>query len=310
MKLAFLYAGQGSQQVGMGTDLYQQFPEYRKTVDQFSEEYRCIMRDGPIEKLSQTAYTQPCMSIFAAGVTAVLKEAGIHPSYAAGLSLGEYGALYAAGVWDGKTYVELTAFRGQQMEAAAKGIVCKMTAVLKLDKDQLEEACIEASKEGYVKLVNYNCPGQYVIGGDEKAVEAAEKIALEKGARRCIPLNVSGPFHTKYMQGASEALGKRFKEIEWKELSIPVVSNVTGKFIGKEESVARLLELQVKSSVRFEESIQTLLDEGVDTIIEIGPGKVLCGFVKKMDRNVRCLSIETAAELEQVILDIKEIENE
>ena len=310
MKLAFLYAGQGSQKVGMGIDIYEKFPEYRKLVDQFSLEYYELMKEGPLERLSQTANTQPCMAIFAAGVTDVLKKYGIHPAYAAGLSLGEYGALYAAGVWDVKTYIALTEFRGKQMEASAKGIPFKMTAILKLDRTLLQEACKEASQEGYVTIVNYNCPGQYVIGGDEKAVEIAEKIASSKGAKRCIPLNVSGPFHTKYMHPASEALALQFQQIEWKEPIIPVVSNVTGKLIQNEESIPRLLELQVKSSVFFEDSIQTLLDEGVDTIIEIGPGKVLSGFVKKINPSICCLSIETAQELEQVITVMKEMDNE
>lgn len=318
MKLAFLYAGQGSQKVGMGTDFYEKFPEYRKVVDAFPTEYHNLMKDGPLETLAQTAYTQPCMAIFAAGVTAILQQGGIHPDYSAGLSLGEYGALYAAGVWDTKTYVELTAFRGKQMEMAAQGIPFKMTAVLSLDPTLLQEACRQAciqtsdedGKEGYVIIVNYNCPGQYVIGGDENAVEVAEQIAISKGARRCISLNVSGPFHTKYMEPASQALAKQFQEIQWKKPSIPVVYNVTGKTIQKKESIPHLLELQVKSSVRFEESIQTLISEGVDTIIEIGPGKVLSGFVKKINRNIRCFSIETTAELKQVMLDIKEIENE
>ncbi len=310
MKLAFLYAGQGSQKVGMGIDIYEKFPEYRKLVDQFSPEYYELMKEGPLERLSQTANTQPCMAIFAAGVTDVLKKYGIHPAYAAGLSLGEYGALYAAGVWDVKTYIALTEFRGKQMEASAKGIPFKMTAILKLDRTLLQEACKEASQEGYVTIVNYNCPGQYVIGGDEKAVEIAEKIASSKGAKRCIPLNVSGPFHTKYMHSASEALALQFQQIEWKEPIIPVVSNVTGKLIQNEESIPRLLELQVKSSVFFEDSIQTLLDEGVDTIIEIGPGKVLSGFVKKINPSICCLSIETAQELEQVITVMKEMDNE
>jgi len=310
MKLAFLYAGQGSQKVGMGVDIYEKFPEYRKLVDQFSPEYYELMKDGPLERLSQTENTQPCMAIFAAGVTDVLKKYGIHPNYAAGLSLGEYGALYAAGVWDVKTYIALTEFRGKQMEEAAKGIPFKMTAILKLDRELLKEACEEASQEGYVTIVNYNCPGQYVIGGDEKAVELVERIACLKGARRCIPLNVSGPFHTKYMHSASEALALKFQQIKWNEPIIPVVSNVTGKRIQKEESIPRLLELQVKSSVFFEDSIQTLLDEGVDTIIEIGPGKVLSGFVKKINPSIRCLNIETAQELEQVIAVMKEMDNE
>ena len=308
MKVAFLYAGQGSQQVGMGKDLYETFETYRKVIDRvdLGRGYRDLMHDGPAEKLLETQYTQPCMAAFAAGVTAVLKENGIVPDIAAGLSLGEYSALHCAGVYDDATLVELVAFRGAEMEKAARGIDCKMTAVLNLDRHELERVCAEAKQYGHVDVVNYNCPGQYVIGGDRYAVEQAEALAKEKGAKRCIPLNVSGPFHTVYMKPAAKALEEKFKIIPFKPLKIPVVFNTTADMIQPHETVPSLLVKQVHNSVYFEDSIHRLLQTGVKTIVEIGPGKALSSFVKKISKEVTIYNIETAEDLHQMINRSKE----
>ena len=208
MKTVFLYAGQGSQRAGMGKDLYEAFPTYRAVIDslELSFDVREMMHEGELAALSRTEYTQPCMSAFAAGVTAVLKEEGMMPDGACGLSLGEYGALHVAGVFDAKTYVKITEFRGAQMARAAEGKVCSMSAVLGMEASAIEEACAQCENAGFVKLVNYNCPGQYVICGDEPAVAAAESLLKEKGAKRCVRLNVGGQFHTKYMGPAGCAL--------------------------------------------------------------------------------------------------------
>jgi [acyl-carrier-protein] S-malonyltransferase len=309
MKIAFLYAGQGSQKVGMGKDMYYEFPEYRKVIDGIVPLYKKLMEEGPEEKLSKTKYTQPCMAAFAAGVTAVLFSKGIVPDMAAGLSLGEYSALHAAHVFNAKELVDLLAFRGEVMGKAAKGISCKMTAVLGLEREKVQDVCKEAAQKGigYVVIANYNCPGQYVLCGEEKAVEYAEGLAKNKGAKRCIPLNVSGPFHTKYMEPAGDALSERFKGLLFQKPSIPIVYNATGDFIKKDETIKGLLTKQVQSSVYFEDSIRKLLEEGVDTIIEIGPGKVLSGFVKKVSRKVAIFKIETAEELNTVINEMEGI---
>ena len=199
MKLAILYAGQGSQHPGMGKDLYERYPAFREAFNaadlDFDLESVCF--DDPEGVLNLTQYTQPCMVAFAAGVTAVLKENGVKADDLAGLSLGEYSALEAAGVFTAKQAVELAAFRGKAMADAAKGIECGMTAVMNLDRDALAKCCEEASALGCVQICNYNCPGQLVIGGEKAAVEKAAELAKAAGARRCIPLKVSGPFHTK-----------------------------------------------------------------------------------------------------------------
>lgn len=205
MKLAFVYAGQGSQKVGMGRDFYDQYPEYRAVLDNAGLDFdlKTLTFEGPIEELSQTRYTQPCMAAFAVGVTDLLYARGIRPCAAAGLSLGEYSALYAAGVLDRETVLKTLAFRGRAMEQAAEGLECGMTAVLSLERDKLQSACDQASNLGVVQICNYNCPGQLVISGEKAAVDRAGELAKELGAKRCMPLRVSGPFHTRLMKPAA-----------------------------------------------------------------------------------------------------------
>ncbi len=307
VKIAFLYAGQGSQRAGMGKDIYEEFAQYREVVDSLalSFDVKKLMHEGPLETLSLTEFTQPCMAVFAAGVTNVLKENGIHPDAACGLSLGEYGALYASGVMDAVTYVEITAFRGNVMAQAAKGHECSMSAVLGVEADIVERACAVCGGHGFVTLANYNCPQQYVICGDEAAVSAAENYLKEAGARRCVRLNVSGPFHTKYMEPAAQALKQKLDELIFAAPQIPVVMNVSGDYYRKEEDLKELLKRQVKSSVHFEESLKKLLEDGVDTFIEIGPGCALSGFVKKtakaLDKKIQVVSVDTAKDLRTIL---------
>ncbi|MDD6572671.1 MAG: ACP S-malonyltransferase [Thermoflexaceae bacterium] len=307
MKIVFLYAGQGSQKVGMGKDMYEEFQEYREIVDSINLllDFKKLMNEGPIEELSQTENTQPCMSVFAAGVTNVLKKNGIRPDAACGLSLGEYGALHAAEVFDADTYVNITAFRGRKMMEAAKGHHCSMSAILGMDAKTVEEACKASKDKGFITLANYNCPQQYVICGDEEAVLAAESYLKEAGAKRCVRLNVSGPFHTKYMEPAAEALREKLESISFHEPEIPVVLNVTGDFLKENENLKEMLEKQVKSSVHFEESLRKLMEAGADTFIEIGPGNALSGFAKKtakaLEKEVKIISIDTAKDLRNLI---------
>ena len=309
MKLAFLFAGQGSQKVGMGKSFYESCPEFAEILDAVNLDFdlKELMFSGPEEQLSQTRYTQPCMAAFAAGVTAILKKEGITPEYVAGLSLGEYSALHAAGVFDAKTLVELVAFRGKAMEEAAKGIACKMSAVMGMESGALQKVCEKACGQTgkYVTVSNFNCTGQYVICGEEEAVAAAETLAKEAGAKRSMPLKVSGPFHTKFMQPAGDALQKKFEEISFEEMQIPVIFNTVADELPANKTIAELLVQQVQSSIYMEDTIKLLSAKGVDTIVEIGPGKVLSGFVKRTAPEMTSYAVEDMDSLQTALEALK-----
>ena len=309
MKLAILYAGQGSQHPGMGKDLYEAYPVFRAAFDaaelDFDLKRTCF--EDPDGVLNQTEYTQPCMVAFAAGVTAVLRENGVQADTLAGLSLGEYSALEAAGVFTAKQAVELAAYRGKAMADAAKGIHCGMTAVLNLDRDALAKCCADAADLGVVQICNYNCPGQLVIGGEKAAVDKAAELAKAAGARRCLPLKVSGPFHTTLMAPAGDALAKRFASEAFGAMQTPVLFNCLGREKTDAESIPALLEKQVQSSVYMEDTLRRLGELGVTDILEVGPGKALSGFVKKtLGADVHCTAVETAEELEAFLKSWKE----
>ena len=295
MKLAFVYAGQGSQKVGMGADFYERYPLFRRALDcdRAGFDLREVCFQGPEEKLSQTRYTQPCMVAFAIGVTDLLAAEGIRPAAAAGLSLGEYSALYAAGVFDREGAIATVALRGRAMEEAAAGLACGMTAVLGLDRDKLARACEEASSLGVVQICNYNCPGQLVISGEKAAVDRAGELAKELGAKRCMPLKVSGPFHTALMKPAGDALAAHFRTMDLGEPSIPVYFNCLGDK-REEQTIPELLERQVQSSVYWEDTVRAMERDGIDTVLEIGPGKTLSGFFKKTAPAIRTHHIDTA----------------
>ena len=308
MKLAVLYAGQGAQHPGMGKEFYEASPAFRAAFDSAELDFDLhrVCFDDPDGVLNQTEYTQPCMVAFACGVTAVLAEKGVKPAVVAGLSLGEYSALEAAGVFTAKQAVELAAYRGKAMADAAKGIDCGMTAVLNLDRDTLAQCCEEASAEGVVQICNYNCPGQLVIGGEKAAVDHAAERAKQAGARRCIPLKVSGPFHTRLMAPAGDALAKRFETEAFGSMQIPVLFNCLGREKAEDDRIPDLLVRQVQSSVYMEDTLRRLGELGVDTILEVGPGNALAGFVKKTLPGVACASVETPAQLDAVLTAWKE----
>ena len=307
MKLAFLYAGQGAQHVGMGRDLYEIYPAFRQVLDSAPVDFdlKTLCFNGPEDQLNDTRYTQPCMVAFAAGVTALLREAGITPDYAAGLSLGEYSALQCAGVFDTKTAISLVAFRSQAMADAVQGRPCGMAAVLGMDRDALKAVCTEASDAGVVECTNFNCPGQIVISGDAAAVDKAGELAKAAGAKRVLPLKVSGPFHTSLMAPAGDALREKFQSVDFGAMEIPVLFNCLGDLKGEADTIPNLLEQQVQSSVYLEDTIRRLGELGVDTVVEIGPGRTLSGFVKKTVKGIKCYPVETAEELQAAIAALR-----
>lgn len=312
MKLALLFAGQGAQHAGMGADLYEQFPAFRQVMDECAAgvdfDLKSLCFSGPDETLNQTRYTQPCMVAFAAGVTQVLREAGAQPAAAAGLSLGEYSALCAAGVFTARQAVELAAFRGAAMEQAVQGRASGMAAVLGLGREALAGVCAKASALGVAEIANYNCPGQMAIAGDAAAVERACELAKEAGARRCLPLKVSGPFHTSLMASAAAALAQRFSGEAFGAMNFPVYFNCLGGPMGEGDTIPALLEKQVRSSVYMEDTLRRLAGDGIDRVIEIGPGRVLSGLWKKTvtERKVPVLGVETAAELAEAVRMLQE----
>jgi [acyl-carrier-protein] S-malonyltransferase len=314
MKTAVLYAGQGAQHAGMGKDFYEKYKTFADAFDSANDllsfDLHELCFEDPDQKLIQTQYTQPCMVAFAAGLNALFRENGVEADYVAGLSLGEYSALEAAGVLTARDAISLAAFRGQAMARAAEGIDCGMSAVLGLEEEALSECCKRASSETeqVVMICNYNCPGQLVISGQKSAVDKAGQYAQEAGARRVMPLSVSGPFHTSFMKSAGDALSEKFEGMTFNTPSTTVLYNYLGKENEQGLPVEDLLVKQVQNPVRMESIIRRLLDLGVRDFIEAGPGHALTGFVKKTAKaagisDITVTPVETTDEFEKMLSD-------
>lgn len=300
-KVAFVFPGQGAQYVGMGKDFYEQIPVSRKVYTIASEVTGlnlpglCFKEN---EQIDITEYTQIAMLATEAAMLAALQEKGVKADVAAGLSLGEYGAILTAGAMSLEDIFRVVRQRGILMQKAVPtgGAMC---AVLGMDGEKIAKICEET--EGIVSVANYNCPGQIVITGEEGAVAAAAEKLKEAGARRCIPLKVSGPFHSEMLKGAGEKLAGVLADVELKEFSMPYVTNVTADYVTDISEIKELLGRQVYSSVRWKQSVERMIADGVDTFIEIGPGRTLTGFLKKINKNVTGLHIEKVEELEEVV---------
>lgn len=305
-KIAFIFPGQGAQYAGMGRDLYENIPVCREMIDLASQASGVSMPELLFEendRLNVTEYTQIAMLAVSVAALKALEEKGIYADVAAGLSLGEYGALVAAGVLTAEDAFALVRKRGIFMqEAVPEGGA--MAAVLGSDAETIERICRET--EGQVSVANYNCPGQIVITGEESAVAAAGEALKAAGAKRVLPLKVSGPFHSPMLKKASEQLKEALADVELHEMKIPYLTNVTGDYVKDISEVKELLETQVCASVRWQQSVEKMIADGVDTFVEIGPGRTLTGFLRKIDRSVKGYNVDKLEDLEKVAAELTE----
>ncbi|MGV3489401.1 MAG: ACP S-malonyltransferase [Tuberibacillus sp.] len=309
-KLAFLFPGQGSQSVGMVSDIASAYPEAQdyltKADERLGYSLSKIINEGPDETLTLTENAQPAILSASMVSLSQLQKASIQPDYVAGHSLGEYSALVAAGALSFEDAVYAVRMRGLFMEEAVPAGVGAMAAIMGMDADTLEVICAEVSAQyELVQIANLNSPGQIAISGTKLGVEKASERAKEKGAKRAIPLNVSGPFHSALMKPAAEKMEDVLDEIAIHNASVPVVANVLADFVTDKDEIYRLLIEQLYSPVRWVETIQTLRNAGVDTFVEVGPGKVLSGLVKKMDKEVKLYSTFDLDSLNKTIEALK-----
>jgi [acyl-carrier-protein] S-malonyltransferase len=304
-KVAFLFSGQGSQYAGMGKDLFDHNETARAVFDEADQALGYSLSElcfhGPKEEVDKTENTQPAILTVSTAACKALTDHGIHPDIVAGLSLGEYSALVSSGVIPFTETVKLVRKRGRFMQEAVPQGLGGMAAILGLDTANVEEACRQASADGVVQVANYNCPGQIVISGAKAALESACTLAGKLGARRIIPLEVSGPFHTSLLQPAADKLAEELAMIQFSEPAIPVISNVTAETMKDSAEALDLLPRQVMNSVLWEKTIRKMLEDGVDTFVEIGPGSTLRGFVKKIERKANLLNVEDMASLKTTV---------
>ena len=311
MKIGFLFPGQGSQSIGMGKDLYEKYEEvrdiYKKVKDITGIDVAQMTFEGEEEELNKTSNTQIAILTMSLAILKILKDNDINAEVSAGLSLGEYSALIYSGILDFETGVKIVQKRGEYMQNLVPDGEWLMAAVLGMEEEKVEEACKKISK-GFAVPVNFNCPGQIVISGDKEGVEEAEKILKEMGARKVRELKTSGPFHTIKLKKASEELKKELDKIEIHKQKSLVIKNLDAKPYTENDDVREILAKHIISPVKFSKSLQEMLDLGVDTFIEIGPGKTLSGFVKKIetDKEINILNVNNVETLENVIKFVKE----
>lgn len=305
MKSVLMFSGQGSQYLGMGEDLYNNYQEAKEVFDQADQILGYSIKDimfNNEEMLNNTLYTQVAMFTLYVAIIEVLKSKDIKTDYAIGLSLGEYGALYYNDVFDFETGLRILEKRGLFMNEAASKTKGLMSAILGMEASVLEE--IISSVDGYVKIANYNTYGQLVISGQENSVLKVNELALEKGAKRAIVLNTSGPFHTKLMNEAAVMFDEYLSSVELGEPRGKLLVNTTGDYY--ESNLKDTMVSQITSSVMFYQMIEKLIDDGVTTFIEVGPKKSLCGFVKKINRKLDIYNVEDTTSLDKLLNFLKE----
>ena len=309
MKIAFIFSGQGSQYIGMGKELYDNIPSCKKIYDKANEvlgfDLKELIFNGDKEELNITENTQPAILTTSIAILQAIKDKGINPDIVAGLSLGEYSALVASEALDFETAVSLVKKRGRFIQEAVPQGIGSMVAVIGLNEDKIKKVLKVASERGIVEIANYNTNNQIVIGGESEAVELASELLKESGARRVIPLKVSGPFHTSLLNQASIKLKNEFENIHFNTPKIKTITNVTADFIENGDEIKNLLINQVKSSVRWSETIERMLDEGIDTFIEIGPLKTLSSFVREISKEkkvaVKIFNVEDLKSLNKTL---------
>lgn len=308
MAIAFVFPGQGAQYVGMAKEICSHYPKaleiFHKASEALGIDMEKMIFEGDEETLKITENTQPAILTASIACLAPVLDAGIEADYTAGLSLGEYSAHVYSGTFAFKDAVRLVKKRGKFMQEAVPVGVGSMAAILGLGREELLQACGQAREYGIVEPANFNCPGQIVISGEVKAVEKASALALEKGAKRAVPLAVSAPFHCSMLVSAGELLDAEMETLVIQGMRVPVVANVNGEIV-QEGHVRQSLVRQVSNPVLWEDCVRTMIALGVDTFVEIGPGKVLSGFIKKIDKNVATLNIEDMASLEAALKALK-----
>ncbi|MGM0508798.1 MAG: ACP S-malonyltransferase [Fusobacteriota bacterium] len=300
-KIAFLFPGQGSQEVGMGKDIYEEYNDIKKMYDDILEnmgELKEIMFNGPEETLKETKYTQPAIVLNSLALTKLLKEKGIRPDYVAGHSLGEYSALAASGILTDKEAVLLAKERGEIMTEVASKVDGTMAAIIGLTAEKIENICVDI--QGIVEAVNYNSPGQTVIAGSKEAVKKACEKLKEAGAKRAIILPVSGPFHSKLMKEAGDRLKEVFDKFQFKNPVIKLIANTDSKELSKKEEIKEELYRQTFGPVKWVDTMNKLVEAGVTEFYEIGPGRVLKGLARKIDRKIKVKNIRNIKDLEKI----------